>query len=133
MHSADFAGVIAVGVTDDTDSVASFSNVGPAVNVVAPGVSILSTFPTYDVNGDTAHDYVSWDGTSMATPHVTGLASLVWSRVPQLTNAQVRDVIENTAVKLGPGTFDDSWGHGRINAVDAVTKAGWNRPPSSST
>ena len=129
VHSADFAGVIAVGATDDTDSVASFSNVGPAVSVVAPGVSILSTFPTYDVNGDTAHDYVSWDGTSMATPHVTGLASLVWSQVPQLTNAQVRDVIENTAVKLGPGTFDNFWGHGRIDAVDAVTKAGWDLTP----
>ena len=129
VHAADFAGVIAVGATVDTDSVASFSNVGPAVSVVAPGVGILSTFPTYDVNGDTAHDYVSWDGTSMATPHVTGLASLVWSRVPQLTNEQVRDVIENTAVKLGPGTFDNSWGHGRVNAVDAVTKAGWHLTP----
>jgi subtilisin family serine protease len=129
VHAGDFAGVIAVGATDDTDSVASFSNIGPAVSVVAPGVSILSTFPNYDVNGDTAHDYVSWDGTSMATPHVTGLASLVWSRVQQLTNEQVRDVIENTAVKLGPGTFDNSWGHGRINAVDAVTKAGWDLAP----
>ena len=129
VHSTGFAGVVAVGATDDTDSVASFSNVGPAVNVVAPGVGILSTFPTYDVNGDTAHDYVSWDGTSMATPHVTGLASLVWSKVPQLTNAQVRDVLENTAVKLGPGTFDDAWGHGRVDAVEAVTKAGWELTP----
>jgi subtilisin family serine protease len=128
-HSADFEGVVAVGATDDTDTVASFSNTGPAVNVVAPGVGILSTFPTYDVNGDTAHDYVSWDGTSMATPHVTGLASLVWSKVPQLTNSQVRDVLENTAVRLGSGSFDNAWGHGRVNAVHAVTKAGWDLTP----
>ena len=129
IHSADNAGVIAVGATDSADAVAGFSNVGPAVSVVAPGVGILSTFPTYDVFGDTAHDYVSWDGTSMATPHVTGLCSLVWSQVPQLTNDQVRDVVTHTAVKLGPGTFDDSWGFGRVNALDAVTKAGWELTP----
>ena len=130
IHSADNAGVIAVGATDSGDAVASFSNVGPAVTVVAPGVGILSTFPTYDVSGDTAHDFVSWDGTSMATPHVTGLCSLVWSQVPQLTNEQVRDVVANTAVKLGAGDFDDSWGHGRINALDAVLKAGWELTPT---
>ncbi|WP_456826718.1 S8 family serine peptidase [Cellulomonas sp. P5_E12] len=129
IHSADFAGVIAVGATDSGDAVAGFSNVGPAVSVVAPGVGILSTFPTYDVTGDTVHDYVSWDGTSMATPHVTGLASLVWSQVPQLTNEQVRDVVCNTAVKLGAGDFDNSWGHGRVDALDAVLKAGWALTP----
>ncbi len=133
IHSADFPGVVAVGATDSSDAVASFSNVGPAVSVVAPGVGILSTFPTYDVNGDTAHDYVSWDGTSMATPHVTGLCSLVWSQVPQLTNEQVRDVVCNSAVKLGAGDFDNSWGHGRINALDAVTKAGWELTPKQLT
>jgi subtilisin family serine protease len=129
IHSGAFAGVIAVGATDSSDAVAGFSNVGPAVSVVAPGVGILSTFPTYDVNGDVAHDYVAWDGTSMAAPHVAGLCSLVWSHVPQLTNDQVRDVVMNTAVKLGPGDFSNSWGHGRINAVDAVTKAGWELNP----
>lgn len=129
IHSVTYPGVIAVGATDSSDDVASFSNTGPAVSVVAPGVDILSTFPTYDVTGDTVHDYVSWEGTSMATPHVTGLCSLVWSQVPQLTNEQVRDVVCNTAVKLGPGDFDDSWGHGRINALDAVTKAGWVLTP----
>ncbi len=129
LHSAGFGGVIAIGATDDTDSVADFSNTGPEVSVVAPGVEILSTFPTYDVNGDTAHDYVSWDGTSMATPHVAGLASLVWSHVAQLTNEQVRDVIQNTADKLGPGDFDNDWGHGRVNAAVALAKAGWDVTP----
>lgn len=129
IHSADFSGVIAVGATDSSDSVTDFSNVGPEVTVVAPGKNILSTFPTYDVNGDTAHDYVSWDGTSMATPHVTGLASLVWSRESRLTNEQVRDVIMNTAVKLGSGDFDNAWGHGRIHAANAVAKAGWEIIP----
>lgn len=129
LHSANFPGVIAVGASDSDDEVASFSNIGPEVSVVAPGVDILSTFPTYDVSGGSEHDFKSWDGTSMATPHVTGLASLVWSRVAKLTNEQVRDVINNTAVKLGAGDFDDSWGHGRINAADAVAKAGWEIVP----
>lgn len=133
LHSVDFAGVIAVGATDSNDAVADFSNVGPELTVVAPGVGILSTFPTYDVNGDTVHDFVEWDGTSMACPHVTGLASLVWSRVPQLSNEQVRDVLTNTAVKLGAGDFDNAWGHGRIHAGDAVAKAGWELTPVQTT
>jgi hypothetical protein len=128
-HSLDFGGVIAVGATDSSDAVADFSNVGPAVTVVAPGVGILSTFPTYDVSGDTAHDFVSWDGTSMATPHVTGLASLVWSKETRLSNDEVRDVMVNTAVKLGAGDFDNSWGHGRVDAAEAVAKAGWELTP----
>jgi len=125
IHSANFSGVIAVGATNNTDEVTSFSNIGPAVTIVAPGANILSTFPTYDVYGDTAHDYVSWDGTSMATPHVTGVASLVWSREHRLNNEQVRDVLTNTAVKLGSGSFDNAWGHGRVDAANAVAKAGW--------
>jgi hypothetical protein len=129
IHSVNFSGVIAVGATNSSDEVTDFSNVGAGVTVVAPGADILSSFPTYDVNGDSAHDYVSWDGTSMATPHVTGLASLVWSRESRLSNEQVRDVLTNTAVKLGPGTFDNSWGHGRIHAADAVAKAGWALNP----
>jgi subtilisin family serine protease len=129
IHSADFSGVIAVGATNSSDDVAGFSNTGPAVSVVAPGVGILSTFPTYDVSGATAHDYFFWEGTSMATPHVTGLCSLVWSQVPQLTNEQVRNVVQNTAVKLGAGDFNNDWGHGRIDALDAVTKAGWELIP----
>lgn len=129
LHAADFASVMAVGATDSSDSVADFSNVGPELTVVAPGVDILSTFPTYDVNGDTAHDFVKWQGTSMAAPHVSGLASLVWSRETRLTSEQVRDVIINTAVKLGAGDFDNSWGHGRIDAAEAVAKAGWEITP----
>lgn len=133
IHSANFAGVIAVGATNSADNVTDFSNVGPAVSVVAPGADILSTFPTYDVTGDAAHDFVNWDGTSMATPHAAGLASLVWSREARLTNEQVRDVLQNTAVKLGAGTFNNNWGFGRIHAADAVAKAGWELTPVQTT
>lgn len=108
-YTADYDSLIAVGSTDDDDTVSSFSNTGPEITVVAPGRDILSTTPTYAVtSGD--QDYDEKSGTSMACPHVTGLASLVWSREPKQTNEQVKDVLINTAKKLGAGNFDNSWG-----------------------
>jgi len=50
------------------------------------------------------HDYAFSSGTSMATPHVTGVAALVWSARPQLTNAKVRDILERSARRLGDAT-----------------------------
>ncbi|MCE5333381.1 MAG: S8 family serine peptidase [Desulfobacteraceae bacterium] len=127
-YSVDFEGVVAVGSTDDNDSVSDFSNTGPEVTVVAPGRGILSTMPPYAVTLNSygySQDYAALDGTSMASPHVAGLAALVWSRVPRLNNDQVRDVVMNTAVKLGAGAFSNDWGHGRVDAAQAVMKAGW--------
>lgn len=117
-YTADFDSVIAVGSTDDDDTVSSFSNTGPEISVVAPGRDILSAVPP--------DGYEEKTGTSMACPHVTGLASLVWSRQTKQTNKQVRDVLINTAKKLGAGDFDNSWGYGRIDAEEAVAKSGWD-------
>ncbi len=119
-YSANFDGVIAVGSTDSNDAVSSFSNVGPELSVVAPGNTILSTMPTYAVTIPAALDYDNLSGTSMATPLVTGVVALMWSRHPGFTNRRIRDCLENTAVKLGAGTFDNSWGHGRIDAPAAL-------------
>lgn len=124
-YTTDFDGVIAVGSTDDDDTVSDFSNVGPEITVVAPGRDILSTTPTYAVTSG-IQDYDEKTGTSMACPHVAGLASLVWSRETLQSNEQVKDVIINTAKKLGSGDFDNSWGYGRIDAEKAVAKAGWD-------
>lgn len=124
-YSSIYSSVIAVGSTDANDSMAASSNTGPEVTLVAPGVGILSTTPTYAVTvGDT--DYDEYSGTSMACPHVAGLASLVWSRAPRQTNEQVKDVLIHTAKKLGPGDFDNAWGYGRIQADEAVAKSGWD-------
>jgi subtilisin family serine protease len=128
-YSPDFEGVIAVGRTSDDDTVYHTSNSGPEVIVVAPGSDILSTMPTYDVTSNSdgySKDYDEMSGTSMASPLVAGLAALVWSREPRQTNEQVRDVLVNTAKKLGAGDFDNSWGYGRIDAEKAVAKAGWD-------
>jgi subtilisin family serine protease len=122
-YAADFDGVIAVGSTDSADAVSSFSNVGPELTVVAPGSGILSTMPTYAVTIPAALDYDMLSGTSMATPLVTGVAALMWSRHPGFTNKHIRDCLTQTAVKLGAGSFDNTWGHGRIDA-DAAVRCG---------
>jgi hypothetical protein len=119
-YSVDYDGVIAVGSTDSDDTVSSFSNVGPEVTVVAPGRDILSTMPTYGVTIAAALNYDELDGTSMATPCVTGLVALMWSRHPSFTNRKIRDCLTSTAVKLGTGAFDNAWGNGRVAAEPAL-------------
>lgn len=108
--------VISVAATDQRDRKASFSNYGKNVDVSAPGVNIYSTYPD---NG-----YLFLDGTSMASPHVAGLAALIWSRNPTLTNQQVRQKIETTCDNidaLNPG-FVGLLGKGRINAFRALSQ-----------
>jgi len=116
-----FDNVIAVGATDEDDSVSGLSSTGPELTVVAPGEGILSTTPTYKAANpylDLNYDYIN--GTSMAAPLVAGLIALMWSRHPGATYLTIRDCLISTAVKLGPGTFDNAWGHGRISAEAAM-------------
>lgn len=119
-YSTQFDGVIAVGSTDQGDTVSSFSNVGPEVTVVAPGRGIMSTMPTYAVSIPAALSYDTLDGTSMATPFVSGLVALMWSRHPSFTNQRIRECLTTTAVKLGGGNFDNTWGFGRVDAPAAL-------------
>lgn len=70
-------------------SLASFSNYGERLDITAPGVDIFSTLP-YD-------QYDSWNGTSMAAPHVTGVCASVWAAAPELTGAQVKEIVTSTA------------------------------------
>ncbi|MBM3250043.1 MAG: tandem-95 repeat protein, partial [Candidatus Omnitrophica bacterium] len=113
--------VIAVAATDSNDARASFSNYGSAISVAAPGVNIASTYPASLSGG--YPPYVYSDGTSMACPHVSGLAALILKANPGLTNRQVRHVLERTAVDLGAAGKDIYFGYGRINAYHAVTEA----------
>ncbi len=113
-YPAYYANCIAVGATNQSDSRASFSNYGSWVDVGAPGVSILSTVPA---------GYASWSGTSMATPHVAGLAALVWTR--QATNTAVRVCIENNTDPVSGAPF----ARGRINARRAVECTSGTPPP----
>jgi len=111
---------MAVGSTTSADQRSSFSNYGPRLDIAAPGSFIYSTFPG-------GYGYNS--GTSMATPHVAGLAALLWSLAPSLTDDQIRDLIQNTADDLGSTGWDQFFGYGRINAGRAMAAIGPHPPP----
>ena len=111
-YPAVMPGVMAVSATMKTDKLAYFSNYGKHLSVSAPGSDILSTYP--------GGKYESLDGTSMACPHVAGLAALVKSKNPAFTAKQVRSKIESAAFDLGAKGFDPTFGHGRIDAVKAT-------------
>jgi len=71
-----------------------------------------------------ADGYDSYNGTSMATPHVVGVAALVWSQVPTATAADIRAALVATAEDLGSAGRDNSYGYGLVQAADAVAYLG---------
>ena len=132
LYPAYYTNCIAVAATDRSDAKASWSNFGTWVDIAAPGVDIFSTTPNhsfylqnygYKLN----YDYMS--GTSMATPHVAGVAALVWATEYGTSNTSVRDRIEGTADQAG--TMWSTYGIKRVNAYNAVAPAG--PPPPDTT
>jgi subtilisin len=110
-YPAKYDSVIAVSATDSSNNRASFSSTGPSVELAAPGVAIRSTIP--------GGSYQSWSGTSMACPHVSGVAALVIQS--GITSAPaVRQQLQATATDLGASGRDTSFGFGLINADRAV-------------
>ena len=106
---------IAVAATDSADNKASFSNYGSWITLAAPGAYILTT------NNGGGYGY--WNGTSFSSPLTAGLAALIWSINPQFSNQKVLDILETTADDLGASGFDNIFGHGRINAYNAMMEA----------
>ncbi|RMF33417.1 MAG: peptidase S8 [Chloroflexi bacterium] len=131
IYPAAYPHVVAVAATGDQNEHAYYSETGYYVDVAAPGGNptgsndnnanhwILSTY----WRGAGYGDYLWVVGTSQATPHVAGLAALVWSVKPSLTNDQVEQLIENTAVDLGTPGRDDVFGYGRIDVYAALSRA----------
>jgi thermitase len=115
LYPAAYDEVIAVTATDRWDDPAWFTNFGEWVEVAAPGVDIYST--VWD------NTYTYMDGTSMACPHVSGVAALIWSQFPNMTRDWVRAQLRYTTDDLGDPDFDDYYGYGRINARKAVEQA----------
>ncbi|WP_096155439.1 MULTISPECIES: S8 family peptidase [Bacillus] len=108
-YPARYDSVIAVGAVDANNNRASFSSVGNELEVMAPGVNILSTLP--------GNSYGSLNGTSMASPHVAGAAALMLAKNPNLTNVQVRQKLSQTATNLGSKFY---FGNGVINVEKAL-------------
>jgi thermitase len=126
LYPAAYSDVIAVTATDPTDHVANFSSYGDWVELAAPGVDIYSTTPTYPVTltdeGVATINYSYLSGTSMACPHVAGVAALIWSEFPSMSRDALRLHLRDTADDLGPPGFDVYYGYGRVNAKRAVTE-----------
>lgn len=137
----DSSTVIAVGSTESNDGLSSFSNKGPTIrgllkpDISAPGGSIRSAWYT----SDTA--FATLSGTSMATPHVTGVVALMLSARPGLNYAQVKSALIGTTDKstLKPtnmacgntpdGKFPNNhYGYGRVNALNAVARVAGTTP-----
>ena len=123
-YPAAYDSVIAVSATDSNDNLASYSNVGPQVELAAPGTSVYSTYK--------GGAYATLSGTSMATPHVTGVAALVIaSNVAEyLDNPDaIRAQLTSTAEDLGPTGFDVSFGYGLVDAENAAPPGTVSPPP----
>jgi len=117
----DLENIISVAATDYDDKRPNWSNYGvTSVEVAAPGKSIYST-----TRNDT---YESWDGTSMATPFVAGLAALIWHTNTNLTYSQVKDRILN-GVDTKSSLDGEVLTGGRINAYNSIQNL--PSPPSS--
>jgi subtilisin family serine protease len=120
-----------VGASNKSDNRAWFSNYGSELDVIAPGIEILSTVPTADLGprhilneGGNKLWYPTGDyednGTSVATPFVSGLAALILSTSPASTNVEVRTSICDSATDVWEDGFDNQTGWGRINASAGV-------------
>ncbi|HEX3048297.1 MAG TPA: S8 family serine peptidase [Bacillota bacterium] len=122
------SGVITVGAVSQNNQRASFSSYGPEMDVMAPGVSIVSSYIGSPSN------YTTMSGTSMATPFVSGVAALVKAANPKLLPADVAKIINQAAVDLGTPGFDNYYGYGLVNADRAVDLArgsqSGNQPPT---
>ena len=112
LYPASYDFVMSVAATDSNNNVAGFSQKNDQVDIAAPGVSVLSTLPTHV----SSSGYSSWSGTSMATPHVSGVAALVWSLDTTKSAAEIRGILEASAEDLGSQGRDNSYGHGLVRA-----------------
>ncbi len=131
---ASYPGVVSVGAIDLSGGKAPYSNFGDRIDVVAPGGNTAE-----DRNGDGFPDgvlstlwnqasdtptFAFYQGTSMASPHVAGLASLILSVNPNLNPFQVRQILQSTAIDLGLPGRDNTYGNGLVDALAALRSAG---------
>jgi len=121
-HPKEHPDCIAVAAVDEKDVIASFSSRGPATfkgqeqkkpDWSCPGVDVYSSTP--------GGKYGKKSGTSMAAPHCAGVIALMLQADPTLTCGRVKEILIQTSLDLGPQGWDGGYGHGRLNAFDAVS------------
>jgi thermitase len=116
-YPAYYTNCIAVAATDSSDTLTYFSQYGSWVDIAAPGAGIYSTYR--------GNSYATLDGTSMACPHVSGAAALVWSHAPSLTNQQLRSILETNVDPYQPYAGRTiAPNAGRLNVYRALQAAG---------
>jgi thermitase len=111
-YPAAYPEVVSVAATDNRDHRASFSNANSDVEVAGPGVNIESTY--------TGGLYMSLSGTSMATPHVAGVAAVIADLNPTANAATLRSKLDAAVDDIGPAGRDTSFGFGRVNLCKAA-------------
>lgn len=134
--------VITIGAVNDSDQMASFSSRGPTADgrekpdIVFPGVSIVAAQAAGTKLGPVVADgYISLNGTSMATPHASGVVALMLQANPALKPAQIKELMLGTAVNLGFPANDQGKGRGDayaayLKAVEAGQPAPTPEPPT---
>ncbi len=123
--------VITVGAINNNGNIWSYSNTGSSMDLVAPsgdaGNGLTGDIRTIDRMGNLGYyttNYTgTFGGTSAAAPQVAGVAALMLSVNPNLTETQVRTILQQTATDMGAVGFDNTYGYGRVNACAAVIKA----------
>lgn len=110
-YPASYDSVIAVGAVDENESAWMFTQSNDQIELVAPGVGVRSTLPN--------NRYGSWDGTSVAAPHISGVAALAWSHYPDCDNTQIREALNESAKDLGAAGRDNTFGYGLVQAKAA--------------
>jgi len=113
--AAGYPEALFVGALDNADALASFSDSGPFIGLVAPGTGIYST--------DWGATYRAASGTSFAAPIVAGVAALGWSINPDLRPSTVAALLTDHAVDLGTPGVDNTFGAGRVDAAAVVAAA----------
>ncbi|MCD9024471.1 S8 family peptidase [Cohnella silvisoli] len=114
-YPAAYPEVLAISATDQSEARAEYSNYGDYIDVAAPGTSIPSTYP--------GSRYAALSGTSMASPHVAALASLVRAANSKLTNVEIMELLRRTARDLGKPGKDNDYGYGQIDVMSALQSA----------
>jgi subtilisin len=122
-YPAKYEDVIAVTATDGFKKKLSNASFGPEVELSAPGDEILSTYPIeLDLEDGVQDGFKTFSGTSMATPHVTGIIALYKERFPSFTNKRLRELLTNTAEDLGEPGRDPNYGFGMVRYKQQITE-----------